>query len=335
MTDSFTLKKIAAYLNGEMLSGNPDALVGGVSSLEKAKSSDICYYGNTKYLSMLSVTNALAVISSKPVETSASCVIQVKDSYDSFRKVLELFKPDRSSGFLKIHDSAVIHPSSIIGDKTEVGPSVTIDRDCSIGINCLIASGVSIGPSVSIGDDCVIHTNVSIESETVIGNEVIIHSGSVLGSDGFGFVPDLGGKHKKIPQNGNVVIGNSVEIGANCTIDRAVTDSTSIGDFTKLDNLIQIAHNVKIGKSCFIAAQTGIAGSTTVGNGVVFGGQVGVAGHIVIADGVVIAAKSGVTKSIKNSGITVSGNPARLHSENLRLNAALNRLPDIIKKSAR
>jgi len=334
MTDSFTLKKIATYLNGEMLSGNPDDPVLGVSSLEKAKSSDICYYGNTKYSSLLAVTNALAVISSNPVETSASCVILVKDSYDSFRKVLELFKPDRSSGFSRIHDSAVIHSSSIIGDNPEIGPSVTIERDCSIGNNCKIASCVSIGSSVSIGDNCVIHANVCIESETVIGNNVIIHSGSVLGSDGFGFVPDPGGKHKKIPQNGNVVVGNSVEIGANCTIDRAVTDSTSIGDFTKLDNLIQIAHNVRIGKSCFIAAQTGIAGSTTVGNGVVFGGQVGVAGHIVIADGVVVAAKSGVTKSIKNKGITVSGNPARLHSENLRLNAALNRLPDIIKKSA-
>lgn len=335
MTDSLTLKKIAAYLDGELLSGSPDDIVCGVSSLEKATSSDICYYGNSRYSSLLPKTNALAVISSKPIETSASSVIQVKDAYDSFRKVLELFKPDRSTGFSKIHNSAVIHSSSIIGDNCKIGPSVTIDRDSFLGDNCNIASGVSIGPAVSIGNNCVIHANVSIESETVIGHNVIIHSGSVLGSDGFGFVPDLSGEHKKIPQNGNVVIGNSVEIGSNCSIDRAVTDSTSIGDFTKLDNLIQIAHNVKIGKGCFIAAQTGIAGSTTVGNGVVFGGQVGVAGHIVIADGVVIAAKSGVTKSIKNRGITVSGNPARLHSENLRLNAALNRLPDIIKKSAK
>ena len=167
-------------------------------------------------------------------------------------------------------------------------------------------------------------------SDTRIGNSVIIHSGAVLGSDGFGFVPDMSGQHKKIPQNGNVVIGNSVEIGANCTIDRAVTGSTEIGDFTKLDNLIQVAHNVVIGKGCFIAAQTGIAGSTVIGNGVVFGGQVGVGGHLKIGDGAVIAAKSGVTKNIV-AGITVSGNPARPHMENLRLGAAVSRLPKIIE----
>ena len=159
---------------------------------------------------------------------------------------------------------------------------------------------------------------------------MIIHSGTVAGSDGFGFVPDPGGRHRKIPQNGNVVIGNHVEIGANCTIDRAVTGSTSIGDYTKLDNLIQVAHNVHIGRGCFIAAQTGIAGSTVVGDGVVFGGQAGVGGHIVINDGAVIAAKSGVTKDVA-SGVTVSGNPARPHMETLRLAAAVSRLPKVIE----
>ena len=229
-----------------------------------------------------------------------------------------------------MHPSAVVHPTAEIGKEAEIGPCAVIDRDCTLGHNCSIGSGSVLGSGVILGSDCVIHSNVTLLADTVLGNKVVIHSGTVVGSDGFGFVPDPRGEHKKIPQNGNVIIGNSVEIGANCTIDRAVTGSTRIGDHTKLDNLIQVAHNVCIGRGCFIAAQTGIAGSTVVGNGVVFGGQAGVGGHIVINDGAVIAAKSGVTKDVR-SGITVSGNPARPHMVTLRLGAAVSRLPGIIE----
>ncbi len=330
MTDSLSLREITDRLNGEMLSGDPDAQITGVSSIQEAGPSDICYYGSTKYAGYLGTTNARAVIVSSPVETSAECVLIVEDAYDAFRKVLHLFRPDRSSAFSGIHSSAVIHPSTRIGKNVRIGPSVVIDRDCVVGDNCSIGSGSVLGPCAVLGNNCIIHPNVTLLAGTCAGNNVTIHSGTVAGSDGFGFVPDAGGEHKKIPQNGNVIIGSNVEIGANCTIDRAVTGSTKIGDHTKLDNLIQVAHNVCIGKGCFIAAQSGIAGSTVVGNGVVFGGQAGVSGHLVINDGAVIAAKSGVTKDV-DSGVTVSGNPARPHMETLRLGAAVSRLPKIIE----
>ncbi len=330
MTDSFTLKEISDYLDGKILSGNPDSVITGVSAIQDAGPADICYYGNTKYAGYLGTTNAKAVIVASSVETSADCVLLVEDAYDGFRKVLHLFKPDHSSGFSKLHSSAVIHPDSHTGRNIRIGPHAVIDTDCVVGDNCSIGSGSVLGPDVVMGNDCLIYPNVTLLAGTVIGNNVIIHSGTVVGSDGFGFVFDAEGQHKKIPQNGNVIIGNNVEIGANCTIDRAVTGSTKIGDHTKLDNLIQVAHNVCIGKGCFIAAQSGIAGSTVVGNGVVFGGQVGVSGHLVINDGAVIAAKSGVTKDV-DSGVTVSGNPARPHMETLRLGAAVSRLPKIIE----
>jgi len=330
MTEPLSLKEISDRLEGKILQGSPDSIVSGVSTIQNAGPSDICYYGSTKYSVYLGTTQAMAVIVEKPVETSARCVLLVDNAYDGFRKVLHLFKPDISSGFDSIHPSAVIHPSSKTGEDVHIGPSVVVDRDCVVGDGCRIGSGSLLGPEVIIGDNCILHPGVTLLAGTVVGSDVIIHSGTVTGSDGFGFVPDPGGRHRKIPQNGNVVIGNHVEIGANCTIDRAVTGSTSIGDYTKLDNLIQVAHNVHIGRGCFIAAQTGIAGSTVVGDGVVFGGQAGVGGHIVINDGAVIAAKSGVTKDVA-SGVTVSGNPARPHMETLRLAAAVSRLPKVIE----
>ena len=330
MTDPLTLKDIALHLNGKILSGDTARLITGVSSIQNAGPGDICYYGSTKYAGYLNSTNAGAVIVSSSVETSAESVLLVEDAYDGFRRVLHFFKPDRSSGFPDIHSSAVIHSTAKLGKSVHIGPSVVVDRDCVVGDNCIIDPGTVLGPGIFLGNDCHIHSNVSLLAESFLGSNVIVHSGTVIGSDGFGFVPDAGGEHRKIPQNGNVVIGDHVEIGANCTIDRAVTGSTKIGDHTKLDNLIQVAHNVCIGRGCFIAAQTGIAGSTVVGNGVVFGGQVGVGGHIVINDGAVIAAKSGVTKDVR-SGDTVSGNPARPHMETLRLGAAVSRLPKIIE----
>ena len=329
MTDAGTVQQIAALLQGKVV-GNPgDVMVEGVSTLQDAGPGDICYFGNSRYAKYLTETAALAVITEEECETTAACQIIVEAAYESFRKVLEVFKPDRSSGFSGIHASAVIHPSARIAEGVSIDPGVVIHRDCKVDAGSFIGTGSVLGAGTQIGDNCLIHPNVSLLAGTVVGSRTIIPSGTVAGSDGFGFVPDPAGRHRKIPQNGNVVIGNDVEIGSNCSIDRAVTGSTVIGDFTKLDNLIQVAHNVKIGKSCFIAAQTGIAGSTIIGNGVVIGGQVGIAGHIVIEDGVVVAAKSGVTKSV-SAGLTVSGNPCRPHNENLRISAAAARLPGIL-----
>lgn len=332
MTDPLTLQELAGVIGGSIVGGHEEGtVVRGVSTLQDAGPNEICYYGNRKYASFLGKTSALAVIVSEPCETSARCQIVVKDAYDAFRKALEMFSPDGSSGFSGVHPSAVVHPTAVLARGVTVGPCSIIERNCSIGRGTSIGSGSVLGPETETGENCVIHPNVTLLARTVVGPFTIIHSGTVVGSDGFGFVPRPSGAHLKVPQNGNVVIGSSVEIGSNCSIDRATTGSTVIGDHTKLDNLIQVAHNVRIGSGCFIAAQTGIAGSTIIGNGVVIGGQVGIAGHISIADGVVVAAKSGVTKSI-SAGLTVSGNPCRPHGENLRISAAAARLPGILAR---
>lgn len=335
MTEAFTLRAVAELLEGTLIGDvDPDVRVTGVAAIQDAGSGEICYFGNRKYAGYLEKTEALAVIVSDPCITSARSQIVVKDSYDGFRKVLALFSPDRTSGFSGIHPTATVHPSAVIGRGVFVGPSAVIDRDCSIGEGSFIGPCACLGPDVKVGEHSVIHSNVSLLAETMIGSFTIIHAGSVLGSDGFGFVPSSSGSHKKVPQNGNVVIGDHVEIGSNCSIDRSVTGSTVVGDHTKLDNLIQVAHNVRIGNGCMIAAQTGIAGSTVIGNGVVIGGQVGINGHIVIHDGAVIAAKSGVTKSVP-AGLTVSGNPCRPHGETLRIGASAARLPDLIAELKR
>jgi UDP-3-O-[3-hydroxymyristoyl] glucosamine N-acyltransferase len=330
MTERPTLGWLASHLGGRLCGmADPASPVEGVSTLEAASSREVCYYGNRKYAKHLMTTRALSVIASTEVETTAKSLIVVKDPYDGFRMALELFAPDRSSGFDGVHPSAVLHPSVSVSSGAVIGPCAVIHRNCIIGKGVSIGSGAVLEAGVFVGDNTVIHSNVTLCAETRVGENTVIHSGTVVGSDGFGFVPDRGGMHRKVPQNGNVVIGSHVEIGANCCIDRAVTGSTVIGDHTKLDNLIQVAHNVTIGNGCLVAAQTGIAGSTAVGDGVVFGGQAGVGGHLVIGSAAVIAAKSGVTKNVP-SGATVSGNPCREHMETLKIASASARLPGLL-----
>jgi UDP-3-O-[3-hydroxymyristoyl] glucosamine N-acyltransferase len=325
-----SLGELAALIEGELVGPGALERVLGVSSLEDAGPSEICYYGNPLYRRYLSTTKALAVIVQSPVETSSPNQLVVKQPYEAFRRALEVFAPDRTSAFGGIHPSAVLACGTRTGEGVSIGPCAVVDRDVSIGAGSIIGAGCLIGPSASIGAGCLLHPGVKIGAGCVVGDRVILHSGTVIGSDGFGFVPDPAG-HRKVPQNGNVVIEDDVEIGANCAIDRAVTGSTVIGRFSKLDNLIHVAHNVTIGPGCLIAAQVGIAGSTHVGAGVVFGGQAGINGHIRIGDRAVIAAQSGVTKSVEG-GVTVSGYPARPHMKALRIDAAISRLPELIDR---
>lgn len=324
------LSILAGKLDGKLEGPDGNKEVEGVSTLQNAKPDQICYYGNKLYKKYLESTRALAVISREMVESSAANIILVEEPYRAFREVLILFRNETPSGFSGIHPSSVIHPDAILDQDVTIGPNAVIDAYARIDSGTSIGAGTFIGPGVTIGCDSVINSGVSVYHDCVIGSRVIIHSGAVIGSDGFGFVPDPEG-HLKVPQNGNVIIEDDVEIGAGSTIDRAVVGSTVIGRFSKLDNLVHIAHNVTVGSGCLIAAQTGIAGSTVVGSGVVFGGQSGIVGHITICDGAVIAAQAGVSKNIP-SGVTVSGYPARSHEKQLRVNAALVDLPDFRRR---
>ncbi len=324
------LSILAEKLNGKLVGPDGDSEVVGVSTLQDAKFNQICYYGNRLYKKYLDTTSALAVITGEMIESSAANLILVKEPYRAFREALILFRHETQSGFTGIHPTSVIHPDAVLSADVTVGPNAVVDSCARIDEGTLIGAGSFIGPGVTIGCGSVINPCVSVYHDCVIGSRVIIHSGAVIGSDGFGFVPDPEG-HLKIPQNGNVVIEDDVEIGAGCTIDRATVGSTVIARFSKLDNLVQIAHNVTVGPGCLIAAQTGISGSTTVGSGVMFGGQAGTAGHITIGDRAVIAAQAGVSKSVP-AGATVSGYPARSHRHALRISAAMSDLPEFRRK---
>lgn len=328
-----SLGGLTRLLNGELLGGSPNTEIAGVSTLQDALPDQVCYYGNRKYRKYLATTRAAAVIAVEEVETSAGALIVVERPYEAFREALRFFAPKRHSGFQGVHSTAVIHETAELSSNVHIGPNAVLDRDVAIGEGTSIGAGCCLGPGCRVGSGCILHSGVFIGADVVVGDGVIVHSAAVLGSDGFGFVPRGDGKHLKVPQNGTVRVEDHVEIGAGCTIDRAVVGETVIGAHSKLDNLVHVAHNVSLGRGCLIAAQTGIAGSTTVGSGVVAGGQVGVGGHITIGDGARLGAQSGVTKDVE-PGQTVSGYPARPHRAALKQDAILRRLPELYRRLA-
>jgi len=319
------LSELAERLGGCIEGTGGNSTVTGISTIRDAGPTEVCYYGNPKYLRMLEGTEALAVICSEQVKTSADNLILVPNPYMAFRDALLIFTPDETPVAKGVHPASRVDPSAELSAGVSVGPGAVIGAGCILGEGSAVGACAVLGIGCVLGASCMIHPGVVLYRRTVLGERVTVHSGAVLGSDGFGFIPDASG-HIKVPQTGNVKIGNDVEIGAGCTIDRAVVGSTEIGPHTKLDNLVQIAHNVTIGTGCLIAAQTGIAGSTRLGNGVVCGGQAGIGGHLTIGDGAVIAAQAGVTRNVP-AGVTVSGYPARTHEDSLRMSAALADLP--------
>jgi UDP-3-O-[3-hydroxymyristoyl] glucosamine N-acyltransferase len=308
----------------------PDIDITGVSTIENASSGQIAFLANSKYEKHLATTGASAVL--VPQNTTAvpdKTLVRCGNPYYSFLRVVELFHPP-------IPLSPGIHPTAILGEETLVGPDATIGpyvvtgKRCRIGANSALLPFTVLGDDVVIGESTTLHAHVCVREKVQIGSRVIIHSGTVIGSDGFGFAPE-GGKYHKIPQVGIVVIEDDVEIGANVTVDRATLGETRIKLGAKLDNLIQIAHNCTVGEHTVIAAQSGLSGSTHIGKGVRIGGQVGFAGHLSVGDGAAVGAQSGVPKSIA-AGETMFGTPARPIKDELRIQAAVHRLPDLVKE---
>ena len=329
---NFTAGQIADQLNGTVV-GNRDVDINTLSKIEEGKKGSLTFLANPKYTEFIYSTDASATIVSsdfEPTEKITTTLIKVKDPYSSFTTILELFNDDKSkrSG---ISDKSDIDKSSTISKSSYVGSYTTIGKNSIVGDNCVIDNQVFIGDNVKIGNNCKIYPGTKILNDTTIGNSCIIHSSCSIGSDGFGFAPNDDGTYKKIPQTGNVVIGNNVEIGSNSTIDRATIGSTIIKDGVKLDNQIQIAHNVEIGENTAIAAQSGIAGSTKIGKNCMIGGQVGIIGHLKIGDNVKIQAQAGVTSDVE-SNARITGTPAISYMNYNKSYIHFKNLPEIVKK---
>jgi UDP-3-O-[3-hydroxymyristoyl] glucosamine N-acyltransferase len=324
------LSQLSTLINGELF-GDENARVNNISTIESAKKGDLTFIANKKYLNYIYKTEATAVIVNKHIKDASVNQIVVDNPYLAYAKILTFFtqKEVKHSG---ISSQAYISENVKFEDSSNITiyPFVFVGSNSEIGKNVIIHSNVSIGESVKIGDNVTIYPNVSIYDNSVIGNNVIIHSGSVIGSDGYGYAKD-GEKNFKIPQIGNVIIKDFVEIGANCTIDRGALKSTIIKKGVKLDNIVHVAHNVEIGENSLIVAQVGISGSSKIGKNVILAGQVGVAGHLKIGNNVMVGAQSGIGKDLPDNSV-VSGSPAVEHSKWLRWAVSYFKLPELIKK---
>ena len=330
----FTVDQIADLIEGTV-NGNGATLISNFDKIEEGKSGSISFLSNPKYESFLYQTDASAVIISKdlalkkPVKTA---LIRVSDPYLAFTILLQKYQELVENKETGIQVPSYVADSAHISENVFVGRFTFVDAGSQIGKNSQIYDRVSIGKNVTIGCDCTIFPGVVIYKDCVIGNNVVIHANSVIGSDGFGHAPQADGTFKSIPQLGNVVIEDDVSIGSNTTIDRATMGSTIIRKGVKIDNLVQIAHNVEIGSNTAIAAQTGISGSTKVGENCLIAGQVGVAGHITIAPKTIVTGQSGVTKSVKKPGQTLGGTPASNNVDFLKRNALIRQLPEFFEK---
>lgn len=330
----FTAAQIAKLIDGT-IDGNPDILINSFGKIEEATEGQLSFLANPKYEDYLYCTKASIVIINENQaverETDAT-LIRVSNAYSAFATLLSKYQELATGKLSGIQEPSYIAETATLGDNIFVGAFSYIGNNVTIGRNVKIFPQVFIGDNVKIGDDCILHPGVRILYDCRLGNNVIIHSGTVLGSDGFGFAPQPDGSFQKVPQIGNVVVEDNVEIGANATIDRATMGSTIIHSGAKLDNLIQVAHNVEVGSNTVIAAQAGVSGSTKLGKNVMIGGQAGIVGHIQIADGSKINAQSGVSKSIKQPNSSVTGSPAYDYTSALRSQAITRNLPDMEKR---
>ena len=329
----FTAGMIARILNGTV-EGDPETKLNTVARIEEGKTGALSFLSNPKYEPYLYTTDASAVLVRNdfvPSKEVRATLIRVDDPYQALARLLAFYeqaKPVRKG----IHPTAVIDESATVGPDVYIGACAVISENAVIGDGCSIHPQVFIGENVTIGKNCTLHPGVKVYRDCVIGNDCIIHAGAVIGADGFGFAPVSDANFMKIPQIGNVILEDNVEIGSNTCVDRATMGSTIIRRGVKLDNLIQVGHNVEIGENTVIAPQSGLAGSTRVGRNCMFGGQVGLAGHLSIADGVRIGAQSGVMSTISEENSILLGYPATDSKQFLRSVAYIRRLPDLSSK---
>ena len=330
----FSASQIATLINGKV-EGNGAATVSSFGKIEEASEGQLAFLANPKYEDYLYSTRASIIIVNDSLDLKqplGATLIRVPDAYTAFATLLSAYQKMATQQLVGTQEPVYISKSAKVGEQVFLGAFVYAGENVRIGKNVKIFPQVFLGDNVTIGDNTILHAGVKIYHDCKIGNNVIIHAGTVIGSDGFGFAPQADGSFQKVPQIGNVIVEDGVEIGANATIDRATMGSTLIKSGAKLDNLIQVAHNVEVGNNTVIAAQAGVSGSTKIGNGVLIGGQAGIVGHIQIADGSKINAQSGVSKSIKTPNSAVTGSPAFDYTSALRSQAISRNLPDLEKR---
>jgi UDP-3-O-[3-hydroxymyristoyl] glucosamine N-acyltransferase len=329
-----TLQEIAAWLDGDLI-GDGTVRIDRVAKIEEADQHAISFLANPKYERFLETTNASAVFVSKSSDSSKLprrpnlTYIKVADPYIAFLLVLKKLTPAIDPFPSGIHPTAFVAATATVGNSVTLGAYVVVGEGASIGDRTKLSHGCVVGVNAHIGSDCLFYPNVTVYHECRIGDRVVLHSGSVIGSDGFGFAKTKNGAYEKIPQLGIVHIEDDVEIGSNTTIDRATIGETRIDRGVKIDNLVQIGHNCTIGENTVIAAQTGISGSVKIGKNCVLAGQVGIAGHLEIADGVTILAQSGITKTIDEPGTVMFGYPAKEQHRAHRVEAVVRNLPEL------
>ncbi len=331
---SFSAQQIALMIQGK-IEGDAAVTVNQFAKIESALVGEISFLANPKYEDFLYQSKASIIIVNESLELKkpvSTTLIRVPDAYAAFATLLTKYQELKTQNLTGIQTPSFIAPSVKLGKDHFVAAFAYLGEGVKIGDQVKIFPNVMIGDNVLIGNNVILHPGVIIYADCILGNNIIIHAGAVIGSDGFGFAPTAEGSYQKVPQLGNVLIEDDVEIGANTTIDRATIGSTIIKKGVKLDNLVQIAHNVEVGQHTVIAAQVGLSGSTKVGKGVMMGGQSGAAGHLTIADGVKVAARSGITKTIDKANATITGFPAAEHSTALRAQIHLKNLPNLEKR---
>lgn len=333
-----TAAKLAKMIDAT-IDGDPDVLITGPARIEEAAQGQITFLANPAYEHHLYQTKATAVLVSRdfePREPVSPTLLRVDNVYETVSGLLQVYQKDEATKTVRqVSQHACVDDTAVLGDRVRVGKFAVVSEGARIGADTVILDQVFIGPNVRIGRGCTIYPGARVLRDCVVGDNCVLHANVVIGSDGFGFLPDGEGIYRKVPQVGNVVLENEVEIGSNTTVDRATMGSTMIRQGVKLDNLIQIGHNVEIGTNTVIAAQAGVAGSTKIGANCRIGGQVGFAGHLTIADGTNIQAQSGIARHVREPNQALGGSPAFSYRDWIKSSILFARLPELYKRVGR